>query len=450
MYNAIAIENVNKPTVVICNEGFLTDGRSAAGLKGMPTVRLVSENVPGECTVMTKTEAGISAVMDDIIAALTKPLTAEEASPQRPPEAKPERVIFKGALEEVNRFFYKRGWTDGLPIVPPTEKAVKEMLTGTDLPADHVVTNIVPRLGKATVEKIAVNAVMAGALPTYLPVLITGVQAIMDPATQFGNFGVSTGAWGPFWVINGPIRHDLHVNSGTGVLSPGDMANIAIGRAMGLIIKNIGGARKGIEDMGVMGNPGKLAMVVAENEEVSPWAPLHVEHGLDKDDSAVTFFMPNSYLHLHAAGTTADGVLKAAVYNLPPGRPGLTCLLVNPTHAEWLAADGWTKEEIKGYIADYARCAPHKHFSSYMTIAWRSHGAQSKSFRSFAGLDSVAIVPGPHCIRVVVAGGPGNLIGLMIGSYLGATFVTKKVQLPANWNQLVKKYKDIVPTHVRY
>ena len=123
-----------------------------------------------------KSKPAISGVIDEIVAALTRPLTAEEEVSQSPKESeKPARIIFKGNLEEVNRFFYKRGWTDGLPIIPPTEEAVAEMLTGTDLPPDHLVAKLEPRLGKATVEKIAINAVMAGALPTYMPLLIAGV-----------------------------------------------------------------------------------------------------------------------------------------------------------------------------------------------------------------------------------------------------------------------------------
>ena len=137
------------------------------------------------------------------------------------------------------------------------------MLAGTDLPPDHLVGRIIPRLGKVTVEKIAVNAVMAGALPTYMPLLIAGVEALLDPVANFGTFEVSTGSWAPFWVVNGPIRGQLRFNSGSGALSPGDIANAAFGRAMGLIVKNLGGARKAMEEMGVLGNPAKYTMVIA-------------------------------------------------------------------------------------------------------------------------------------------------------------------------------------------
>ena len=157
--------------------------------------------------------------------------------------------------------------------MPPTREAVDEMLSGTDLPPDHIVGKMIPRLGKATVEKIAINAVMAGALPTAMPLLIAGIEAMLDPQSSFGIFEVSTGSWAPFYIVNGPIREQLRINGSSGALSPGDMANASIGRAMGLIVKNLGGARKGVEDMGVLGNPAKYSMVLAENEEASPWEP---------------------------------------------------------------------------------------------------------------------------------------------------------------------------------
>ena len=143
----------------------------------MSVIRAVPENIVSECTVIEDIEASVKAVFAQIIDALTKPLTAEEKSPQHRETMNPTRFVFKGSLEEVNRFFYQRGWTDGLPIIPPTENAVKEMMTGTDFPPDYLVEKLEPRLGKATVEKIAVNAVMAGCLPTYMPLLIAGVHA---------------------------------------------------------------------------------------------------------------------------------------------------------------------------------------------------------------------------------------------------------------------------------
>ncbi len=444
MYEAVSVEELNKPVVALCNEDFLTDAGSAASSKGMPGLRVVPETVPCECNITEQIEAGVSAAMDDIVTALTKPLTAEEKSPKPKEAEKPSRIVFKGNLEEVNRFFYRRGWTDGLPIIPPTEEAVAEMLTGTDLPADHVVAKLIPRLGKATVEKIAINAVMAGALPTYLPVLIAGAQAVMDPGSGFISYEVSTGSFIPFWIINGPIRKDLHVSNGQGALSPGDIANATIGRAMGLIIKNIGGARKGVEDMGTLGNPGKYTMVIAENEEESPWEPLHVERGFKKEDSTVSVSFPNSFWQLTQYGSDDKGILRAIIYNLHPSTSQL-CLMLTPTHAKLLASTGWTKKEIAVFISQHARAPLYRFTQYYGNLLDRSTGMRRDLLMNAE--DSISILNNPDSIWMFVGGGGGQWVGMIAGP---EGRITKKLELPANWDKLVQKYKNVVPTYAKY
>ena len=426
----------------------MTDGRSAASNKGMPVVRIVPETVPCECSVKEDAEAGIGLAMARIIEALTNPLTAEEESPKRKEREKPSRIVFKGRLDEFNRFFYKRGWGDGLPLLPPTEEAVKEMLAGTDLPPDHIVGKIEPRLGKATVEAIAVNAVMAGALPTHLPILIACVEAAADPIGRLGASGTSTGSWAPFWIINGPVRNDARVNCGSGAMSPGDIANAAIGRAMGLIIKNIGGARKAIEDMGVFGNPGKYSSVIGENEEDSPWEPLHVEQGLAGEASAVTLFFPNSYSQIWQYGSDDRGILNTFIYNLQPGRGGLSCLLVTPHHAKTLARKGWTKPMIKKYVCEFGRVPAYRHPSYH---EGGGYTARTPDIVPPNAMDPVAVVPSPDLLRILVAGGPGAFLGLACGTSIGgANFVTKKIELPADWSKLVARYRNLVPAYEKY
>ncbi len=382
-----------------------------------------------ESTVAEDIEAGTAEAMPRIAEALTKPLTAEEKSPQ-PSTSAPPRIAFKGNYEEVNRFFYRKGWTDGLPIVPPTEKAIAEMMTGTDLPPDHMVTKVIPRMGKATVEKIAVNAVMAGALPTHMPVLIAAVKALMNQKTRFDTFEVSTGSWAPFFAINGPIRNDIHINYGSGALSPGDIANAAIGRAVGLIVKNIGGARKGIEDMGVIGNPSKYTLVIGESEEESPWEPLHVERGYKKEDNTLTVFFPNSYTQSVPRGTSAEGIAQSLA---AMGPWGMSCLIVIPSHAKVLADAGWTKEKLKEFILQNA----------------------ANPFRSYDE-DSDVLSEPPRAVdtdglMLLVAGGPGAWMGMLrsVGG-IENDFVTTKIELPRNWDALVKKYKNVVPVYAGY
>jgi hypothetical protein len=412
LYDTIFAEKHKKPAVALVNEGFVHDARSAAAGKGMPSTRFVLQKVPCECTVTDKIEAGISEAIGDVIAALTTPLKPEEESPSPRPTEVTQGVVFSGELGEIQKFFYKRGWTDGFPIIPPTREAVDEMLTGTDLPPDHVVGKMIPRLGKATVEKIAINAVMAGALPTYMPILISAVEAALDPESSFGIFEVSTGSWSPFFIINGPIRDQLKINGSTGALSPGDIANATIGRAFGLIVKNLGGARKGVEDMGVLGNPAKYSMVLGENEEASPWEPMCA-------GNTVTVSFPNAYTQIVPRGTDDRGILDTIKDRLGPYWRQVT-VLICPSHAATLAEAGWTTQSLIDEI---------------------------KQFRPEHQNVGIGRLSGPDSVRIVVAGGPGAWIGLSQGV---GRWVSRPIELPSNWDKLVRKYRDYVPNYLRY
>jgi hypothetical protein len=394
----------------------------------MPGIRIVGESVACESTVKSEIEVGIAAAMKDVIDGLTKPLTPEEKSPTQQ-TGKTPRVAFKGNIQEVNRFYYRKGWTDGLPIIPPTEEAVAEMLTGIDLPPDHIVAKIIPRKGKATIEKIAINAVMAGALPTHMPVLIATVQALDDPKTRFDTFEVSTGSWAPFLAINGPIRRDIDVNCSSGALSPGDIANAAIGRAVGLIVKNIGGARKAVEDMGVIGNPGKYSLVIGEHEEESPWEPLSVERGFNKEDSTVTIFFPNTFIQSVPAGTDAKGILDTLSGMVSST---MSSLILIPSWARVLSSEGWTKQKVREYLAEHA--SPGS-----------TAGIPSAKRPQRSNLDNSLII--------LVAGGSGSFIALLRSAgpgFFENSFVTKKIELPKNWDRLVAKYRNMKPVYERY
>lgn len=445
MYDAIYIEGKGKPTATYVFEHFANDAMSAASSKGMPVVRIVPEKIVSECTVVETIEKDIKAVFDDTVTALTRPLTADEKSPKRREPENPPRIVFKGNLEEVNRFFYQRGWTDGLPIIPPTEEAVAEMLTGTDLPADTLVEKLEPRLGKATVEKIAVNAVMAGCLPTYMPLLIAGVHALAaNPVC--GMMAASTGSFSPFWLVNGPVAKEVNVRSTYGATNPGDIANATIGRAMGLITKNIRGIRKQIEDMGVLGNPGKYSWVAAENEENSPWEPFHVDRGFKKEESAISLMFPQSFQQMMPFGTDDKGILATVVGSVVPARMGAFALLLTPTNAGSLASAGWTKQAIKDYIVKNA-VVPDGYFAR---LGLQARGPFDRGNVTGPGFGPQIFRPNPRDpdpVQVFVFGGFGSWMGFMQG---GPSPITKKVELPKNWAQLVKKYKNVVPTYAMY
>jgi hypothetical protein len=441
VYDSIFVESKGKPTVTIIFQYFANDAGSGASSHGMPQIRMVPETIVSECNIMEEIEPAIEKVIDNVISGLTRPLTAEEASPKPKESSAPERIAFKGNYQEVNKFFYKRGWTDGLPIVPPTEEALAEMLSGTDLAPDYLVTKLEPRLGKATVERIAINAVMAGALPTHLPVLIAGTKALVSNRTAL-MLAASTGSCAPFWIINGPIRQDIKVSCSYGAMNPGDIANAAIGRAMYMITKNIRGIRKGMEDMSLLGTPAKYTWVGGENEENSPWEPLHLERGLKKTDSAVTVTFAQTYIHVTPYVNDDTGILKTICYNVTPLHMGVLCIILTPSNAKALASKGWSKKDIKDFVIKNAT-VPRDHMSSY-------YGLTQEQREKLSPKDMVPIYQAggkePDPIQIYVMGGFGAHVGMASGGSMS----TEKIELPKGWEKLVAKYRDMEPNYIRY
>jgi len=197
---------------------------------------------------------------------------------------------FPGTHEEIDALYQERGWTDGLPIVPPTEAAVREFLRWTDRDPREVLSVLPPRQGEATVERIAANAVMAGCRPEYLPVVLAGIEALADPLFNLDAIQSTTHPVAPLLVVNGPIAREIGLNAGYNAFGQGFRANVTIGRAVRLVLMNVGGGLPGIGDRATQGSPAKIAHCVAENEAENPWEPLHVEAGLPADVSVATVF----------------------------------------------------------------------------------------------------------------------------------------------------------------
>jgi hypothetical protein len=252
----------------------------------------------------------------------------------------------------------------------------------------------------------------------------------------------STGSFSPFWIINGPIRKDIRINCSYGAMNPGDIANASIGRAMGLITKNIRGVRKQIEDMGVLGNPGKYSWVMGENEENSPWEPEHVERGLKADDSAVTLTFPQTYMQIMPYGTDDKGILKSIIYNAPPLHMGIFGVLLTPTNAKALASRGWTKKAVKEYILENARVPRERHQSFFIQS---QNERETQNPQEPLPIFQVSLTE-REPIQLYVVGGFGSWMGLVSGG----TISTEKIELPVKWNKLVEKYKDVVPSYLMY
>ncbi len=235
-------------------------------------------------------------VVDGLIDALTRPLTVEETSPspKRKRETEPSGMTVSGesyptAAEEFNQLFLDRLWGDGLPLVPPTQERVMWMLSGTNLPPNKVIGRVPPKQGMATVEKIAINAVMSGAKPEYLPVILAAMEAITDDSYDARHLLLSAGSFGLIIVVSGPIAKEIGMESGVGFLGHGWRANNAIGRAVRLATLNIGHIWPGLNDMALTGRLSPHTFFTfAENANLSPWEPYHVTQGYGAEDSCVT------------------------------------------------------------------------------------------------------------------------------------------------------------------
>jgi hypothetical protein len=265
-------------------------------------------------------------------------------------------------LTDVIELLFESGWTDGLPVVPPTPRNVQRMLTGTTRPPDELIGRIPPKGGRATIEKIAINGVMAGCKPAYLPVVITAVEALLDDRCNTRGVQCSTHISTPLVIVNGPILQELEINSGHNVFGQGWRANATIGRAVKLVLVNLGGAIPGVTDKATFGHPGKFTYCIGENEAANPWEPLHVERGFARTDSTVTVFgaeAPHninnhwSATPLGLLRTIADTMATLGSNHLYLG--GESFVVLGPEHADVLAQAGWSKRDVRAFLYDQAR-----------------------------------------------------------------------------------------------
>jgi hypothetical protein len=268
------------------------------------------------------------------------------------------RRVHLAELEDELEAMWDRGWSDGLPVVPPTEARVLAMLDGSRRAPDEVVATVPPNLVPATVEKVAINAVMAGCRPEYLPVVLTAVEAVCTD--EFNMHGVLATTWfvGPVIVVNGPIAQAIGMNSGINAFGPGNRANATIGRALQLVIRNVGGGRPGEIDRATFGTPGKYSFCFAEDEAGSPWRSLAAERGVPADTSAVTVFAGGGVRGIaDEQSRTAESLvrsfalsLRGAARSKPVYRVD-ACLVVSPDHGRLFRQAGWTRARLREELA---------------------------------------------------------------------------------------------------
>lgn len=257
-------------------------------------------------------------------------------------------------------FMFDQGFSDGLPLVPPTPERVIRMLSGTARDPQAVVAVMPPNMGLATVEKIAINAVMAGCRPEYLPVILASVEAVCTDEYNIHGVMATTMGASPVMVVNGPIRERIGMNMKLGALGQGNRANATIGRALRLVVRNVGGARPGGTERSTLGNPMKFSMCFAEWEERNPWSALHVERGFSAEESVVTVFAMTSGPTLIVDQDSRSASQLAGSFGLglesafhPKAHFATEVLLVVcPEHVDTLVSDNYSKADIRARIQE--------------------------------------------------------------------------------------------------
>jgi hypothetical protein len=314
-------------------------------------------------------------------------------------------------FEAINRLYHERRWSDGLPVVPPTVERVQRMLAGTRRPLGELVSSIAPGFGAATVERIAINAVMAGCFPEHLPVVIAAVEAVAASEFNLQGIQATTNPVAVWVIVNGPAAKRIGVNGSFNCLGQGTPANAAIGRALRLVLQNLGGALPGEMDRATHGQPGKYTFCCAENEAANPWEPLHVERGFEREASTVTVVGAEGTMNMNTHTKDAGELLRvfAETMQHPPSNEycygSEPWLVLSPEHAEILKAGGLTKLEAKRRLWELSKMPAGRMTEKDLLRVTAARGKELGEIRPDTLL---TIAFRPEDIRLIVAGGPGT------------------------------------------
>jgi len=315
--------------------------------------------------------------------------------------------------------YYERGFSDGLPVVPPTPEKVDAMVSGLGGEASFLEARVPPRWGTLTREVLAVNAVMAGCLPEYGPVVRTAMRALCDPHFNLNGVQSTTHMACPLLVVNGPVRGTIGMNSGCNVFGSGNRANATIGRAVRLILLNVGGGWPGDLDKSTLGHPGKYTFCIAENEEISPWAPYQVENGYAPEDStvfAIAAEAPHSVTN-HISDDP-EGILESicsamsTIAHNNAVSSGSCAVMIGPEHAATIAGKGWTRHDVRSFLWTNT-----KNTFADVSFSHRYGRVYNRNLPPWYGreLDSrIPIVPSPEDIHLFVTGGEAGRFSAFI------------------------------------
>ena len=395
--------------MTVCSTAFETLGRAQS--KGLAHPDLPIALVPHPFGAIKRDgirEQALRTAYD--IAYLVSPAAAPAAS-KLVTNLRAPTIQLADDIEAVNRHFREQRWTDGFPVIPPTPGRVERMLACTSRKVDDVVGLVAPGYGAATVERIAINAVMAGCDPEYLPVLIAAVDAIASPQFNLQGIQATTNPVAAWLIVNGPIAKQLKMNAGANCLGQGNWANATMGRALRLIMQNIGRAMPGEMDRATHGYPGKFSFCCAENEDESPWEPLHVERGFRRQQSTVTVVGAEGIVNMNTRTKIVSEVIRVFAQSMP--RPagndyrtgGQPWIVLCPEYAEILSGGGLTKAEVKRLIWEQSKLPASKLADIDFELVQHARRAELGVVTRDTMIPACAL---PAELGILVAGGPGT------------------------------------------
>lgn len=454
-------EQAGIPGVVVTNPGFDEQVRHSAQDSGIPALRVALYPDPFDLeTDAQLREKSVTIVFPQIIEALTKPVTAAKDSVARRGS---REIVFTGAVDQINRYFTDKGWSDGMSITPPTREKVEEFLKYTDYAPDQEIAVLPVANLRATPWNIAVNGVMAGCRPEHMPILIAAVQAMADPGFRYANNGGSTHSFMNFFLVNGPVARQLGIDHGQGLIA--HWVNSVIGRATSLIERNIAGFRIKETQMGSFGK--QLSWVLAEDEAAMHklgWEPYHVEKGFASN--ANTLSAGNSTLWgRNLIPSTSDPkilmqIIAYGVVNTEAFASGFSgsrrYVLIEPGVAKILAEGGYTKQSLRRDLMKTGRKITHEAvfsqvYGSFGPVYGSFEDQLQKALKNkntkkgmlppwyprFPGWENIETSPAIRQVEFIVCGDPArNKVQTLAG---GPGAAIKEINLPAKWDELMAK-----------
>ncbi|MBL6953393.1 MAG: hypothetical protein ISR50_12210 [Alphaproteobacteria bacterium] len=352
------------------------------------------------------------------------------------PRQRVEVVRGPNAEARVNETFYRRGWTDGLPIVVPSMARVDAMLRAGGRPRNMVMGEAEPLKGVVTVEKVAINAVMAGCEDAHMPFVLAAAEALLEPAFNLRGVQTTDENVTPLLMLSGPAAKTMHMNSRFGALGPGWRANAAIGRAVRLIMHNLGGGWPAAVAFAGLGQPGRYTLCLAEDEEFNPWESLREELGFAVEDNVLVVQRAESVVNVTGGLNDLASVMASATSAFSRLHGGTVAVVLAPYVAKLLAEEGKSKADVKAYLHEHSRAPAAEFEKSWLPARLAGKTKFPRWVKEGVQAGWVPAVEKPDDITVIVAGGdiPIPQCAYMPTWGFPACRIAKKIDLPQGWD----------------